>query len=464
MATINTRKRLEEDLSALKNMIYRMGGMAAESVEQAVWALKNSDAELAQKVIDDGDLIDELEEKVDAGCMEFAARYQPLGEDLRVVVSLMHIAVDLERIGDYGENIAKAALDLSKKPQLKPLIDIPRMVEILKTMLSTAMEALDKHDGAAALKVFPYDDDMDDLDKQIIRELLLLIMEKPERIEQSLSLMSVSRIPRARGRPRDERCGEDSLHVHGPPGEGLRLPPQEAAVARWHRRYSSSTTKRASRSSSAALCASRATRRSAHTTADNALSLVYEEMPDLVILDLMLPLMDGWEICRRVKSDEETRHIPILMLTARSSAEDVVQGLDLGADDYMRKPFPLDELLARVRVLLRRSQGPADTKKVIEDRDFKLDTVEKEVWLRGSIIDLSPTEYSILEVLARRMGHTVSRDELLRKIWGLGSCDTRTVDVHMSRLRRKLDDGKKPTLSAQTLRGRGYRLTWEEGE
>ena len=181
MTTINTRKRLEEDLSALKNMIYRMGGMAAESVEQAVWALKNSDAELAQKVIDDGDLIDELEEKVDAGCMEFAARYQPLGEDLRVVVSLMHIAVDLERIG------------------------IPRMVEILKTMLSTAMEALDKHDGAAALKVFPYDDDMDDLDKQIIRELLLLIMEKPERIEQSLSLMSVSRIL--------ERAGDHATNV-----------------------------------------------------------------------------------------------------------------------------------------------------------------------------------------------------------------------------------------------------------
>ena len=117
----------------------------------------------------------------------------------------MHIAVDLERIGDYGENIAKAALDLSKKPQLKPLIDIPRMVEILKTMLSTAMEALDKHDGAAALKVFPYDDDMDDLDKQIIRELLLLIMEKPERIEQSLSLMSVSRIL--------ERAGDHATNV-----------------------------------------------------------------------------------------------------------------------------------------------------------------------------------------------------------------------------------------------------------
>ena len=197
---------------------------------------------------------------------------------------------------------------------------------------------------------------------------------------------------------------------------------------------------------------------------DSALSLIYEELPDLVILDLMLPLMDGWEICRRVKSDTETKHIPILMLTARSSAEDVVQGLDLGADDYMRKPFPLDELLARVRVLLRRTQQQADIRKIIENGAFKLDTVEKEAWLRGSRIDLSPTEYSILEVLARRMGHTVSREELLRRIWGMSNCDTRTVDVHLSRLRKKLDDGRRPMLSAQTLRGRGYRLVWEEGQ
>lgn len=195
---------------------------------------------------------------------------------------------------------------------------------------------------------------------------------------------------------------------------------------------------------------------------DAALTLIYEELPDLVILDLMLPLMDGWEICRRVKSDSETKNIPILMLTARSSAEDVVQGLDLGADDYMRKPFPLDELMARVRVLLRRYSQQGDVRSIIENGDFKLDTSEKEAWLRGNLIDLSPTEYSILEVLARRMGHTVSRDELLRRIWGMSNCDTRTVDVHLSRLRRKLDDGKTPVLAAQTLRGRGYRLVWDE--
>lgn len=194
---------------------------------------------------------------------------------------------------------------------------------------------------------------------------------------------------------------------------------------------------------------------------DNALFLIGEELPDLVILDLMLPLMDGWEVCRRAKSDAKSKDIPVLMLTARSSPEDVVQGLDLGADDYMRKPFSLDELLARVRVLLRRKNSSFN-EKMIEDRDFRIDISEREVYLRETILDLSPTEYEILEILAKRMGHTVSREELLKKIWGLSAEDTRTVDVHISRLRKKLDDGKKPVLAAQTLRGRGYRLAWEE--
>lgn len=195
---------------------------------------------------------------------------------------------------------------------------------------------------------------------------------------------------------------------------------------------------------------------------DEALHLIEEELPDLVILDLMLPLMDGWEVCRRSKSGEKTAAIPILMLTARSSSEDVVQGLDLGADDYMRKPFPLDELLARVRVLLRRSSQES-LSKTITDGDLTIDTTEREVFLRGAVLDLSPMEFDILELLTRRIGHTVSREELLKKIWGM-SGDTRTVDVHISRLRKKLDDGKSPALSAQTLQGRGYRLAWEDKE
>ncbi len=205
MNTINTRKRIEEDLSLLKNMIYRMSGLASESLEKAVWALKNQDAEMARKVIADGDVIDELEEKLDAACMEFAARYQPLGEDLRVVVSIMHIACDLVGIGDYGDNISKVTLALSMLPPLKPLIDIPRMVEIIKEMLRLSMTAIDTHDGETALKVFPFDDEVDDLEKQIMRELLLLIMEKPERIEQSFNLMNVSKTL--------ERAGDHATNV-----------------------------------------------------------------------------------------------------------------------------------------------------------------------------------------------------------------------------------------------------------
>ena len=194
---------------------------------------------------------------------------------------------------------------------------------------------------------------------------------------------------------------------------------------------------------------------------DQALHSVCEELPDLVILDLMLPKMDGWEVCRRVKSNPATQKIPIIMLTARTSTEDVVQGLNLGADDYIKKPFPLDELLARVKVLLRRNIFDEE-RTVISNGDLKVHIPEREAFLRGNMLDLSPTEFDLLEILASRLGHTVNREELLKKIWGMSGGDTRTVDVHISRLRKKLDDGKKPILATQTLRGRGYRLAWEE--
>ncbi|MCE5201567.1 MAG: phosphate signaling complex protein PhoU [Synergistaceae bacterium] len=193
METINTRKRIEDDLSELKRMIFRMGRMAGESLEKAVWALKNRDAETARTVLDSDDMIDDLEDKIDSACMEFAARYQPLGEDLRVVTSIMHMAVDLERIGDYGGNIAKVAIELASSEPIKPLIDIPRMVEKINRMMDISLTAIDTHSPETAMTVFPIDDEVDDLEKQIMRELFLMVMEKPERLEQSFMLLNVSR-------------------------------------------------------------------------------------------------------------------------------------------------------------------------------------------------------------------------------------------------------------------------------
>lgn len=193
MNTINTRKRLEADLEEIKRMIFRMGRMAGESLEKSVWALKNRDIEMARTVLANDDTIDALEEKIDDSCMEFAARYQPLGEDLRAVTSLMHMAVDLERIGDYGGNIAKVVMETASKEPMKPLIDIPNMVEKINTMLDISLSALDARSPETAMTVFPIDDEVDDLEKQILRELFLMVMEKPERIEQSFLLMNVSR-------------------------------------------------------------------------------------------------------------------------------------------------------------------------------------------------------------------------------------------------------------------------------
>jgi two-component system phosphate regulon response regulator PhoB/two-component system alkaline phosphatase synthesis response regulator PhoP len=194
---------------------------------------------------------------------------------------------------------------------------------------------------------------------------------------------------------------------------------------------------------------------------DTALEMAENLHPDVIILDIMLPKMDGWEVCRRLKSESDTRDIPIIMLTARREEKDVVEGLALGADDYMKKPFSLAELIARVKALLRRTKG-RDPGKVLTNGQIEIDLEAETVYLRENIIDLSPTEYQLLEVLAKRPGRVVSREELLAKIWGLYGGDTRTVDVHISRLRHKLDDGDHPKAVIQALRGRGYRLSWEE--
>ncbi|MDR1048928.1 MAG: response regulator transcription factor [Synergistaceae bacterium] len=201
---------------------------------------------------------------------------------------------------------------------------------------------------------------------------------------------------------------------------------------------------------------------------DAALQMIYELKPDLVVLDLMLPKLSGWEVCRRVKEDEEVRSTPILMLTARREDRDLVAGLELGADDYVKKPFSAAELSARIAVILRRS-GDEKALKQLTNGDLLIDLENESASLRGTELPLSPTEFRLLLALAERMGteapesvgKTVTRENLLSSIWNSLEYDTRAVDVYISRLRKKLNDGKAPVLTIQSRRGRGYRLVWE---
>ncbi len=179
------------------------------------------------------------------------------------------------------------------------------------------------------------------------------------------------------------------------------------------------------------------------------------ERPDLIVLDLMLPVLHGGEVARLLKQDETTRHIPILMLTARGSEVDRVVGFELGADDYVVKPFSPRELVLRVQAILKREERPDDDERIVHD-PLVIDVGAHTVRLKGREIVLTATEFKLLHRLAKRPGRAFTRDQLLSEVWGYGGdVETRTVDTHMKRLRAKLG----PVGDwIETVRGIGYRF------
>jgi DNA-binding response OmpR family regulator len=197
-----------------------------------------------------------------------------------------------------------------------------------------------------------------------------------------------------------------------------------------------------------------------------ALEMVLENPPDLVLLDLMLPGMDGLEICRRVRGEvtnPAVSHVPILMLTARDEEIDKVLGLEVGADDYMTKPFSMHELLARVKAQLRRADmdGLAgDTSSRLEAGDLSIDVAARRAVRSGAELRLKRREFDLLVYFLRHPAQVLSRERLLRNVWGYESAgDTRTVDVHVRWLRGKIEEDPTNPIRIQTVRGLGYMFT-----
>jgi two-component system, OmpR family, phosphate regulon response regulator PhoB len=190
---------------------------------------------------------------------------------------------------------------------------------------------------------------------------------------------------------------------------------------------------------------------------DEADARLKESIPDLVVLDWMLPGISGIELCRRLRARVETRQLPIIMLTARGEESEKVRGFATGADDYVVKPFSVPELLARVRALLRRS-NPERVASVLSIGDIELDREKKRVVRNGRPIELGPTEYRLLEFFMERPGRVFSREQLLNGVWGADVyIDERTVDVHVGRLRKAVNKGHMID-PIRTVRGAGYSL------
>jgi DNA-binding response OmpR family regulator len=188
---------------------------------------------------------------------------------------------------------------------------------------------------------------------------------------------------------------------------------------------------------------------------DKALTVARQERPDLVLLDLMLPVIDGLEVCRILRRETS---VPILMLTARAGEVDKVVGLELGADDYVTKPFSTRELLARVRALLRRTTSASD-EEVIVSGDLRIDLKRREALLGDTALELKPKEMELLIYLMRHRGRAFTREQLLREVWGYDFYgDSRTVDVHVSWLRQKIESAPGKPTRLLTVRGVGYRF------
>jgi two-component system phosphate regulon response regulator PhoB len=188
---------------------------------------------------------------------------------------------------------------------------------------------------------------------------------------------------------------------------------------------------------------------------DEAAEILKETIPDLILLDWMLPGLSGIELCRRWRSREETARVPIIMITARGEEDERVRGLATGADDYVVKPFSIPELIARVGALLRRS-NPQLVTSVLKAGDLELDRTSHRVHRSGREVHLGPTEYRLLEHLMRNPGRVYSREQLLDGVWGNDVyVDERTVDVHVGRLRKAINRGRSPD-PIRTVRGAGY--------
>ena len=191
---------------------------------------------------------------------------------------------------------------------------------------------------------------------------------------------------------------------------------------------------------------------------EQALDMIYEKKPNVLIADWMMPKMSGIELCKILRSNKDTKLLPIIMLSARSEDADKSLGLDTGADDYISKPFSPRELVSRVKALIRRTNASMSLDELIVG-ELKISLSEMQVFRNGQLVKLGPKEFKLLQLLAERPGHIFSREKLLDSVWGHGVfIEDRTVDVHMSRLRKALRIKETDTDLIRTVRDGGYGL------
>lgn len=446
-----------------------MGGLAERMIVDSVDALIRRDVALGQRVVATDAEIDALQKKIEERAVLTIARRQPMAVDLREIVGAMRVATDLERIGDLAKNMGKrvAALETDFHP-LKLFRGLEHMTDLVQQQVKSVLDAYAAHDLPAAMMVWKGDEEVDAICTSLFREAphlhdggsaqhLVLHPFDVLRQEHRADRRSCDQYRRDR-LLHDRRSGHrgqasegrhDDLrhdraeHLRSDDAMGARIlvVEDEEALTELLRYnlegdgYDVETVMRG----------------------DDADTRLKEHIPDLIVLDWMLPGLSGIELCRRLRARPETKGLPIIMLTARGEESERVRGLATGADDYIVKPFSVPELLARVKGLLRRA-SPERLATILAYGDIELDREKRRVARSGRPIDLGPTEYRLLEFFLEHPGRVFSREQLLDSVWGRDIyIDERTVDVHIGRLRKLLNLGREQD-PIRTVRGAGYAL------
>ena len=477
MGSEHTAKAFDSDLQELTRLVAEMGGLAERMITDSVDALIRRDVALGKRVVASDVEIDRLQHVIEERAVLTIARRQPMAIDLREIVGAMRVATDLERIGDLAKNMGKrvAALENDFQP-LKLIRGLEHMTDLVQSQVKSVLDAYAAHDLPAAMAVWKGDEEVDAICTSLFRELLTYMMEDPRNISFCIHLMFCAK--------NIERIGDHATNIaetvfymiegqqmldKRPKGDMTTFATTDTFSGEWNRFDEDATEKAMSARIMVVEDEEALTTLLRYNLdaegydvetvgrGDDADTRLKERVPDLIVLDWMLPGLSGIELCRRLRARPETRQLPIIMLTARGEESERVRGLATGADDYIVKPFSVPELLARVKGLLRRA-SPERLATMLTYGDIELDREKRRVARSGRPIDLGPTEYRLLEFFLEHPGRVFSREQLLDSVWGRDIyIDERTVDVHIGRLRKLLNPGREQD-PIRTVRGAGYAL------
>ena len=435
------RSRFDEQLTLLSRELIEMGALCEEVISMASRALMDGDATLARRVAPLDSEIDHKERSIESMCLKLLLQQQPVARDLRQISAALKMITDMERIGDQAEDISEIVQFLNGRTVENADL-LQEMSRAVIKMVTESVDAYVKHDIMLAEKVVKDDDIVDSCFTTVKHKLIDAIAANPSDGEYALDLMMIAKY--------FERIGDHAVNIaewvhllgNGRPqgGRGMIWCVEDDASIRDIEVYALKSAGLDARG---------------FEDGSSFLKALEAEVPTLVVLDVMLPGVDGMELLRRMRESARLKAVPVIMATARDAEIDKIQGLDTGADYYLTKPFGVLEFVSCVKAVLRRCETPK------APRELRLDGLvmnpdERTVTVDDKSVQLTYKEFELLRLFLANPGIAFTRDQLFSRVWGEDFVgETRTIDTHILTLRQKLGSyGER----IHTIRNVGYRL------